>query len=136
MPGEPTAEPRLEPPFLEVDIVVCDEEKLGGRLEEANRRADRPARLVHVRLGLEQGEAPLVDTHFGQLSRELAAIRAPMPASQLVRDHPADVVTGSCVLATRVPETCHEQVERRGGLAPTGKTHELALCGTRFALGA
>src|SRR6266496_102885 len=100
MPGEPTAEPRLEPSFLEVDIVVCDEEKLGGRLEEANRRTDRPARLVHVRLRLEQDEAPPVDTHFRQLSRELAPIRAPMPTSQLVRDHPADVVTSSCILAT------------------------------------
>ena len=57
MPGEPAAEPCLEPALVEIDVVVNDEYRLDRRLEEAGCSGDRLTGLVHVRLGLDQREA-------------------------------------------------------------------------------
>ena len=46
-----------------------------------------------------------------------------MAPGELLDDHPADVVTIAGVLATGIPETRDEQVERRGALAPTEQPH-------------
>src|SRR5207237_7702012 len=115
--GETAAEPRLEPAFLQVDIVVDEERLLGRELEEAGCGADRPPRLVHVRLRLEEGEPTVADAQLGEPAGELRAERAAVAPRQLVGDEPADVVPRPLVLAARVAEAHDEQVERRGGLA-------------------
>jgi len=92
---------------------VDDEHRLGWNLEEGRRRADRAARLVHVRLGLEQCELVAVDPDLRDPRRELRAPGAAVAAGELVRDHRADVVTVALVLAARVAQPDDEQVERR-----------------------
>src|SRR5207247_7694483 len=86
------AESRLEPPLLEVDVVVDEERPLGRRLVEAGRSAYRAARLVHVRLGLQEREPLLADARLGDAARELPPERAAVAARELVGDEPADVV--------------------------------------------
>src|SRR5205085_1174390 len=105
-----------------------DEERLLGReLEEAGRGADRPPRLVHVRLGLEEGKPPVAGTQLGEPAGELRAERAAVAPRQLVGDEPADVVPRPLVLAARVAEAHDEQVERRGGLASTEQAQLVPL---------
>ena len=106
-------------PGLEVALVVDDEDRVRLELVERRRGLHRAAGLVHVRLGLQQADAVLVDADVGELAGELAAPRAAVPARELVHDHVADVVAVALVLATRVAETDHQQVERRGTFAPT-----------------
>src|SRR5688572_20410931 len=66
-----------------------------------------------------------------------------MSARELIRHAPADVVARALVLPPRVAQAGHEQIECRGTLAPTEKTHLLlgllllaaalaALCGLAF----
>jgi hypothetical protein len=55
-----------------------------------------------------------------------------MAARELVGDHPPHVVPVALVLATRVAEAGHEEIQRRGALAPTKEAHELLL-GRRIA---
>jgi len=64
--GEASPGPRLQPAGLEVDVVVDDEHLLGLDLEEAHRRADRAAGVVHVRLRLEQREAQVAEADLRQ----------------------------------------------------------------------
>ena len=64
--GEPSPGPRLHPARLEVDVVVDDEHLLGLDLEEAHRRADRAAGVVHVRLRLQQREAQVAEADLRQ----------------------------------------------------------------------
>ena len=90
---------------------------VGLELEEPHRVAHRAARVVHVRLGLQQRDLVAVDADLGELAVELAAPRAVVPAGELVDDHPADVVPVARVLATGVAEARDEQVER-GAVAP------------------
>src|SRR5919106_853421 len=129
VPCEPPAEPRLEPAERQVDVVVHDEHVLGPDLEEAGGGCDRPPRLVHVRLGLEHGDAHVVDARLGEPAAELRPKRARVPSGELVRDHPPHVVTIPCVFGAGVAQSRDEQLERRGGLAPTKEPHELLLVG-------
>ena len=124
--GEAAPAPRLQPPGLEVDVVVDDEHALRLDLEEARRRADRAAGLVHVRLGLQQREPQLAEPHLRERAGELRAPGAAVPPRQLVEHQPARVVTGPLVLAARVAEARDQQIQRRGALAPTEEAH-LAL---------
>ena len=121
--GEAAAATRLQPPGLEVDVVVGDEDRLRGNLEEACRRGDRAAGLVHVGLGLQQREPLLAEPHLGQRTGELRAPGAAVPARQLVDDQPAGVVPRLLVLAAGIAEPRDEQVERRGGHAPAQQMH-------------
>src|SRR5581483_10589267 len=97
------------------------------QLEERARGAERAPRVVHVRLRLEQGDAPAADPQLRQLAAELGAEGDAVAPGQLVDDHPADVVPVTFVLPARVAEADHEQVERRGALAPTEERHALLL---------
>src|SRR5581483_8405294 len=125
VPGEAAAPPRLEAARLEVALVVDDEDRAGLELEEVGGRPDRPARLVHVRLRLEQPDAVAVDAHLGEPARELAAEAGAVAPRELVHDHVADVVPVPGVLAPRVAEADDEQVERRGAFAPApGQPHQ------------
>ena len=122
--GKTAASPRLQAAGLQVDVVVDDQQRLGLDLEEAHGRRDGTARLVHVRLRLEQRETEIAETRLRQHPRELRAPRAALPPRELVEDEPAQVVARALVLATRVAETRDQQVERRGALAPTKKAHQ------------
>ena len=120
---EASAAPGLQAAGLEVDVVVDDEQRLGRDLEEPRRLAGRAARLVHVRLGLQQRELRAVEADLPQRAVEL---RAPGPAvapRELVEHEPARVVTRALVLAARVAEARDQQVQRRGLLAPTEEAH-------------
>src|SRR5829696_9896691 len=133
--GQSTAEPSLQSAGLEVDVVVDDEERRRLDLEEAGCGSERPSGLVHVGLRLQQREPKPVETRLGEAAGELRAERAAVPARELVRDEPADVVPGPLVLAPRIAETRDEQVERRGLLAPTQHAHRLVLDGAGLARG-
>jgi hypothetical protein len=104
MAGEATAEPRLEPPVLEVDLVVDDENGVRLELEESGGGPDRPAGFVHVRLGLEQADAMAVEAHLGELAGELPSPGAAVATCELVDDHAPDVVPVVRVLAPRIAE--------------------------------
>ena len=65
MSGKPSAEACLEPAELEVDLVVNDEQVLEGGLVERRRRLHRAARVVHVRVRLEEGRACVADPDLG-----------------------------------------------------------------------
>src|SRR5207247_11182147 len=71
VPGQAAAEARLQPALPEVDVVVDDEHGLGRRLEEAGRRSDRAAGLVHVGLRLEQPQPQSVEADLSKPAREL-----------------------------------------------------------------
>jgi hypothetical protein len=90
---------------------VHDENCFRGDLEERRRRADRAARLVHVRLGLQERELVALEPDLGNTPRELRAPGAAVPPRKLVDDQRADVVAVARVLAARVPEPDHQQVE-------------------------
>src|SRR6476659_3894843 len=92
VPGEAAAAARLKSPEVEVSFVVHDKDRVGIDLEEAGRRLHRATRVVHVRLGLQQGDLVAVDAHLGDLAGELATPGASVPACQLVHDELADVV--------------------------------------------
>jgi hypothetical protein len=113
--SEAAAETRLQPTYVEVDVVVHDEQLLRQNLEEAGRSGDRSSRLVHVGLGLDQRDAALADACLSEASAELRA-KAGLTVSRrkLVHDHPTDVVTVAFVFAPRIPEAGDEQIERRG----------------------
>ena len=110
--GETAAEPQLEPAELEIALVVHDEDGLGRHLEERRGHADRAARLVHVRLGLEEGELVPLEPDLGDPPGELRPPGAAVPACELVRHHRADVVPVARVLATGIAQPDDEQVER------------------------
>src|SRR5919109_5098063 len=121
--GESAAEPRLEASGLEIDVVVHDEQVAGIDLEEAPRRGDRPARLIHVRLRLQERDAQIVEPRLGQLARELPSEGPAVAPRQLVDDEPADVVARALLVAAGVAPGWGEAVERRGALAPTQQSH-------------
>src|SRR5439155_4664043 len=102
--GEAAATAGLETSEVQVALVVHDEDRVRVDLEEARRSLHRAARVVHVRLGLEQRDLVSVDANFGELARELAAPRAAGAPRELVDDHPADVVPVSDVRAAGVAE--------------------------------
>ena len=56
-----------------------------------------------------------------------------MPPRELVDDEPANVVARVLVLAPWISEASDEQVERRGALAPTEESHDLAFGSTGLA---
>src|SRR5581483_190790 len=122
--GEASAPPRLQTPLVEVDVVVNDEKHAGGGLEEASSRGDRAARLVHVRLGLEQPHLPPRQPDLRQLPGELAPEGARVPSRELVDDQPSCVVTRTLVLSPRIAEPGDEEIERRGAVAPTREPHQ------------
>ena len=70
--GEPAARARLQAAEVEVALVVDDEELLGVTLKNRARRRDRPARQVHVELGLQQPESGSPSANFRELTGELA----------------------------------------------------------------
>ena len=55
--GQPAAEPHADLAERQVDLVVQDEHAVEVELERAARGAGRAARLVHVRLRLQQRDA-------------------------------------------------------------------------------
>ena len=118
MSPEAAAAARLEPAEIEVALVVDDEDRVRLDLEEARCRRDRAARLVHVRLRLEQRDAMAVEPDLCQAAVELRAPRPAVPARELVHHHPAGVVARLRVVAAGIAEPDDEQVERRGPLAP------------------
>ena len=127
-PARPPPRRAWSRPDVEIDLVVDDEQAVDRRpCRTRSRRLDRAARVVHVRVGLEQREAPAVEAHLGEPAAELALERAVVTARELVDDHPADVVPVTLVLAARVSEPDDEQVERRGRLAPTEERQGLLL---------
>ena len=103
----------------EINVVVHDEQRIDRHLEETRGGADRLARHVHVRLGLEQGEPEVVVPNLSELARELRAECAVVAARELVGNQPTHVVAGSLVFAARVAEPGHKQIECRGLLAST-----------------
>ncbi len=54
VPGEPSAPAQLEPPGVEIALVVHDEHLVRLELEEPRGGLDGAPRVVHVRLGLQQ----------------------------------------------------------------------------------
>ena len=68
--GEPAARARLQAAEVEVALVVDDEELLRRDLEEPNGRRDRPARQVHVELGLQQPESKFAIRELPQADRK------------------------------------------------------------------
>ena len=54
----------------------------------------------------------LAEPNLGDSARELGAPGTAVPARELVRDHRARVVTVALVLAARIAQPDHEQVER------------------------
>ena len=127
MPGEATAEPRLEPSRVEVDLVVDDQQIRGLRLEEPDGGTDGASGFVHVRLRLQERDARPVETMLRQLAGEPRAKARAVAAGELVAHHEADVVPRRGVLSPRIPEARDEQVERRGALAPTEEPHREGL---------
>src|SRR5205085_5420187 len=83
--GEAAALSGLQPPEIEVALVVDDEDRVGLDLEEARRGRDGAAGLVHVRLGLQQRDAVAVEAHFRQAAAELRAPGAAMTQRELVQ---------------------------------------------------
>src|SRR5207248_7169982 len=86
---------RLRPELsrCQIDLVVHHDDRFGSELEEARRRADRPAALIHVSRRLEEiGFAPR------QHALADRAFEASAPRSELIalmndiRDHEADIV--------------------------------------------
>ncbi len=67
--GEPAACAGLEPPELQVDLVVDDEHVLDRNLEEAGGGRDRATGLVHVRLGLQERDAMPVEPRLARAGR-------------------------------------------------------------------
>src|SRR6478752_9622547 len=150
---EAAAQPELKAPELEVALVVHDEDGVGIDLEEGRRRADRAARLVHVRLGLQEGELVALEPDLRDPPRELRAPGTTVPARELVGNHRPDVVAIALVLAARIAQPDDEQVERgahalrpgAGGLAagasslpgarPEAHRRNLALFGALVAGG-
>src|SRR5207302_8191088 len=100
--SEASARARLEPAGLEVDVVVDDEESAGLHLEEARRGADRAARVVHERLGLQKRQLGAVEPSLREAAGELPAPARVKPPCELVEDEPAGVVPRPLVLAPRV----------------------------------
>src|SRR5207244_497037 len=90
---------------------------------------DRPSRLVHVRLGLQDGEAvaTVLEPQLGELPRELGAEGAVVPAGELVRHAPADVVPRALVRPAWIAEPRHQQIERRRALLGAPKEPQSAL---------
>src|SRR4029453_13455558 len=87
--------------------------------------AERPARLVHVRLGLQQRDARVSESDLRERPRELRAPRAAAPPRGPVHPQPARVVPRALVLPAGVAKAGDEQVQRRGALAPTEEAHLL-----------
>src|ERR671918_569531 len=127
--GEAAAEARLETAWLEVGLVMEDEDLLGRELEEARRRAHRTARLVHVGLRLQKRGLPPVEPDLREVAGELRPERAAVPTRELVADHEADVVARPRVLAPGISQAGYQQVEGRGLLAPTKPPHRLLALG-------
>ena len=130
VPGEPAAERGLQPALLEVDVVVDDEHRLRRRLEEPRGGADRAARLVHVRLGLEEREPRAVEPHLRELAGELRAPRAAVPAAR-ARRRPSSRRCGGSRAYSRPglprPATSRSSVEARS--PRRNRRHGLALGG-------
>src|SRR6185312_16265266 len=121
---EPAAPARLQPPDVEIALVVDDQDRVRLDLEELGRGLDRTPGLVHVRVRGEQRHAMRVDPHLGEAAVELRAPRAVVAPRELLHDHVADVVAVACVLAPGVPEPDDEQVEGRRAFAPSpGQAH-------------
>src|SRR5207237_8030075 len=127
VPAEPATDLDLEPAELEVAFVVDHEHLARVELVEPCGGAHRASRLVHVRLGLQERELVSVETDLRELSGELRAPCAAVPARELVDDEIADVVAVARVLAARVPEPDDEQVERRPLPAGPGPHGRVAL---------
>src|SRR5262249_26461255 len=107
------------------DLVVHGEDSVGLHLVEPRRRADRPARLVHVRLRLQQRDPVAVDADLRKLPGELSLPRRTVPAGAPFHRHPPATLPVPYVLATRVAEPDDKEVERRGTVAPAPReTHE------------
>src|SRR5581483_4706616 len=77
---EPAAALHLDAAEVEVALVVHDEHVLRLDLEERGRRADRTARVVHVRLRLQEDELLVADLDLRELPGELRLPRAAVPA--------------------------------------------------------
>src|SRR4051812_37479218 len=101
--GEAAVAARLQPPSVEIDLVVDDEDRVRLDLVEARGGADRPPGVVHVRLRLQQPDAMAVDADLRDAAGELPLPGAAVPPRELVHDHPTDVVPVAGVLATRIP---------------------------------
>ena len=121
--GEAAAAAGLQAAELEIALVVHDEDRVRLELEEPCRGLHRAAGVVHERLGFEQRDFVPVDPDLGEAALELAAPGAVMPPRKLVDDEPTDVVAVPCVLAPRVTEADHEQVER-SALSPRPEPHQ------------
>ena len=113
-----------------------DDEHLPDReLEERGSRLDRRAGLVHVRLGLEEGELQIAQPDIGQPPAELALERASVTMGELVDHHPTHVVTVVRMLAARVAEPRDEEVHRGTVLSPPEEAHALLRVGLGALVG-
>src|ERR1700675_3475561 len=86
---------RFRPEFSgrQVDLIMYDHDRLGRQLEEARRRAYRPAALIHVGRWLEQPGLALGEHSFADNPFEASA---PWPEFVVlmndIRGHEADIV--------------------------------------------
>jgi len=110
---------------------VDDEQALERRLVVRSGRLNGAAGVVHVRIRLEERETSFGYANLGKMATELTLERPIVATREFIDDHEADVVAVALVAPTRVPEPDDEQVERRGGLAPTEEWQGLLLvwCG-------
>ncbi len=132
---EATSETNLEPSVFEVYFVVNDENGFERGLVVRDRWLYRASRVVHVRIGLQEGDSRLADADLADLSAELPLERCTRSAGELVHDHETDVVSIARMLASGVPESDDEQVERRGRPAATEERQELLRVDCGFCLG-
>ena len=93
--GEPAAAPRLQPPRLEVDVVVHDEQRSGSTLKNlCAAETDVPDTFMYVS-GLSSASRSPSSANLGQLPVELRPERAAVPARELV-DRPSSPRCAAC----------------------------------------
>ena len=132
--GETAAEPRLQAPARRGRSRRGRRDRVRLELEELHRGLHRAARVVHVRLGLQQRDLVAVDAHLGELPVELRRARSRRAGARARRRRASRRCAGSA--RTRGPG-CRDR--RRAGRyeVPWRRGHRrmrLALGGAGLAV--
>ncbi len=125
MTGESAAEAGANLAERKIDLVVDHEDPVELDAQLTARGPDRPAGLVHVRLGRQDRDSGAAGSRAPL--RDQPPIASPgcrqIPAcAQTLRDLESDVVRTAAVLAPRVAESDDEPVD--GSAAATREPHD------------
>ena len=120
--ARPTTELQAYYTGRQIKLVMHNQQLFRRKLKKSHERCYRLAATIHERGWLQQAHACPANVHLRRVTQKatFAAERRAIPASHLVQEPEAGVMTRLGVVVTGVTKADHEEVGRRSGSFAVG----------------